>query len=36
VETGNVQAVMDGALNEFIDAWLRAGCPAGRRNSVDD
>lgn len=23
-ETGNVQAVMDGALDDFIDAWLRS------------
>ena len=25
VETGNVQAVLDGGLDPFIDAWLRSG-----------
>jgi peptide chain release factor 2 len=30
VETGNVQAVMDGALDPFIHAWLRAGGPTSR------
>ncbi len=30
VETGNIQAVMDGALDPFIHAWLRAGGPVGR------
>ena len=33
-ETGNVQAVMDGDINLFIDSWLRAGCPR-TRNSID-
>ena len=27
VETSNVQAVMDGDLDPFVNAWLRAGCP---------
>ena len=27
VESGNVQAVMDGDLDAFIHAWLRAGGP---------
>jgi len=31
VETGNVQAVMDGDLDPFIHAWLRAGGPTSRR-----
>lgn len=31
VETGNVQAVMDGDLDAFIDAWLRAGGPMTRQ-----
>lgn len=35
VETGNVQAVMDGDLNPFIHAWLRAGGPKNRQ-AVDD
>jgi peptide chain release factor 2 len=34
VETGNVQAVMDGDLDPFIDGWLRAGCPITRRGSA--
>ena len=29
-ETGNVQAVMDGDLDMFIEAWLRAGQPRTR------
>lgn len=36
VETGNVQAVMDGALDPFVHAWLRAGCPAKRLAGVRD
>ncbi|MDR2668315.1 MAG: peptide chain release factor 2 [Puniceicoccales bacterium] len=32
--TGNVQAVMDGDIDEFINAWLRAGCPTTRRSST--
>ena len=27
-ETSNVQAVMDGDLDPFVNGWLRAGCPA--------
>jgi len=30
VETGNVQAVMDGDLDAFVNGWLRAGCPRHR------
>jgi peptide chain release factor 2 len=30
VETGNIQAVMDGDLDAFIHAWLRAGGPRTR------
>jgi peptide chain release factor 2 len=30
VETSNVQAVMDGDLDPFVNAWLRAGCPTKR------
>ncbi len=36
VETGNVQAVQDGDLDEFIHAWLRAGCPRTRADAVHD
>lgn len=35
VETGNVQAVMDGALDPFIHAWLRAGGPISRVAAAD-
>lgn len=35
VETGNVQAVMDGALDPFIHAWLRAGGPTSRVAAAD-
>jgi peptide chain release factor 2 len=35
VETGNVQAVMDGALEPFIHAWLRAGGPSTRKAASD-
>ena len=34
--TGNVQAVMDGDIDDFISAWLRAGCPTTRRGAADD
>ena len=33
-ETGNIQAVMDGDLNRFIHAWLRAGCPLSRNKDI--
>jgi peptide chain release factor 2 len=36
VETGNVQAVMDGALDDFVTAWLRAGCPSKRMAGLKD
>lgn len=34
-ETGNVQAVMDGDLDPFIHAWLRAGGPISRQSAAD-
>lgn len=34
VETSNVQGTMDGDLNRFIHAWLRAGCPRSRNKDV--
>lgn len=34
-ETGNVQAVMDGDLDSFIHAWLRAGGPLSRKAAAD-
>lgn len=33
-ETGNIQAVMDGDIQKFINAWLRAGCPIGRNKDI--
>ena len=35
-ETSNVQAVMDGDLDAFVTAWLRAGCPLKRLSGVRD
>ena len=36
VQTSNVQAVMDGDLDEFVNGWLRAGCPAKRMTAGKD
>jgi peptide chain release factor 2 len=36
VETSDVQAVMDGDLDRFVNGWLRAGCPAKRMQGVKD
>jgi peptide chain release factor 2 len=36
VETSNVQEVMDGALDPFVNGWLRAGCPSKRMQGVKD
>ena len=36
VETSNVQAVMDGELDPFVNGWLRAGCPTKRMQGVRD
>src|SRR5581483_1043981 len=36
VQTANVQAVMDGDLDQFVHAWLRAGCPTKRMQGVKD
>lgn len=33
-ETGNVQEVMDGGIDRFIHAWLRAGCPSSRNKEA--
>ena len=35
-QTSDTQAVMDGALDPFINAWLRAGCPIKRMQGVKD
>ncbi len=34
VETSNVQAVMDGDLDSFVNGWLRAGCPRQRNKNI--
>jgi peptide chain release factor 2 len=36
VETSNVQAVMDGELDPFVNGWLRAGGPTKRMQGVKD
>jgi peptide chain release factor 2 len=36
VETSNLQAVMDGDLDAFVNGWLRAGCPTKRMQGVKD
>ena len=35
-QTSNVQAAMDGDLDPFVHAWLRAGCPQKRMPGVRD
>ena len=34
VDTSNIQQVMDGGLDPFINAWLRAGCPSARNKNI--
>lgn len=36
IQTGNVQAVMDGEVDEFVSGWLQAGCPTERMAGGDD
>ena len=36
VQSSNVQAVMDGDLDAFVNGWLRAGCPLKRMQGVKD
>ncbi|HEY3932751.1 MAG TPA: peptide chain release factor 2 [Verrucomicrobiae bacterium] len=36
VQTANLQAVMDGDLDQFVNGWLRAGCPLKRMQGVKD
>jgi len=36
VETSDVQGVMDGDLDPFVNGWLRAGCPLKRMQGVRD
>lgn len=35
-QTSNVQGVMDGDLDGFVHAWLKAGCPSKRMAGVAD
>ncbi len=35
-QTSDVQAVMDGSLDPFVNAWLRAGCPLKRMQGLKD
>jgi peptide chain release factor 2 len=35
-QTSDVQGVMDGDLDPFVNAWLRAGCPSKRIAGVRD
>jgi peptide chain release factor 2 len=36
VQTANVQGVMDGDLDPFVNGWLRAGCPTKRMQGGKD
>jgi peptide chain release factor 2 len=35
-QTSDVQGVMDGSLDIYVNAWLRAGCPLKRMQGVKD
>jgi len=35
-QTSDVQGAMDGDLDPFVDAWLRAGCPTKRMQGIKD
>jgi peptide chain release factor 2 len=35
-QTSDVQAVMDGTLDAFVNAWLRAGCPLKRMQGLKE
>ncbi len=36
VDTSNTDAVLDGALDPFVNGWLRAGCPLKRMRGIKD
>jgi peptide chain release factor 2 len=36
IQTGNVAAVMDGEVDDFVNGWLQAGCPTKRVAGEDD
>ncbi len=33
-ESGNIPAVMDGDIGQFMQSWLRAGCPKNRNKNI--
>jgi peptide chain release factor 2 len=35
-QTSNVSEVLDGDIDNFIDSWLRAGCPRSRAKNIPD
>jgi len=35
-QTSNTEAVLDGDLDAFVQAWLRAGCPTKRQQGIKD
>ena len=36
VQASDVQGVMDGNLDPFVNGWLRAGCPSGKASGIKD
>jgi peptide chain release factor 2 len=36
VQTSDVQGVMDGALDPYVNGWLRGGCPSKRMQGVSE
>jgi peptide chain release factor 2 len=35
-QTSDTEGVLDGDLDDFVQAWLRAGCPTRRMQGVRD
>jgi len=35
-QTSDTEGVLDGDLDNFVQAWLRAGCPAKRQHGIKD
>ena len=35
-QTSGTDAVLDGDLDDFVQAWLRAGCPSKRQHGIKD
>ena len=36
IDTSDVQGVMDGKLNDFVNGWLRAGCPLKKITGIEE